>query len=123
MTLLIRFTVSRFAYDCFQTATYNDANILFLYIQLNDAENKYKILEKEFHQFKDQQSNKPEIRLQSEINLLTLEKVLMSTLVSVTSSSDQLKESLVTRVYTLCYLPSSGNARCVAWAELVCLHE
>ncbi|XP_045060412.2 centrosomal protein of 120 kDa isoform X4 [Desmodus rotundus] len=43
--------------------------------QLNDAENKYKILEKEFHQFKDQQSNKPEIRLQSEINLLTLEKV------------------------------------------------
>ncbi|XP_055478756.1 centrosomal protein of 120 kDa isoform X2 [Psammomys obesus] len=43
--------------------------------QVNDAENKYKILEKEFQQFKDQQSNKPEIRLQSEINLLTLEKV------------------------------------------------
>ncbi|XP_008836949.1 centrosomal protein of 120 kDa isoform X1 [Nannospalax galili] len=43
--------------------------------QLKDAENKYKILEKEFQQFKDQQSNKPEIRLQSEINLLTLEKV------------------------------------------------
>uniref|UniRef100_A0A5F4VW55 Centrosomal protein of 120 kDa n=1 Tax=Callithrix jacchus TaxID=9483 RepID=A0A5F4VW55_CALJA len=43
--------------------------------QLNDAETKYKILEKEFQQFKDQQSNKPEIRLQSEINLLTLEKV------------------------------------------------
>ncbi|XP_062942881.1 centrosomal protein of 120 kDa isoform X3 [Cynocephalus volans] len=43
--------------------------------QLNDGENKYKILEKEFQQFKDQQSNKPEIRLQSEINLLTLEKV------------------------------------------------
>ncbi|XP_063088508.1 centrosomal protein of 120 kDa isoform X2 [Cavia porcellus] len=43
--------------------------------QLNDAENKYKTLEKEFQQFKDQQSNKPEIRLQSEINLLTLEKV------------------------------------------------
>ncbi|EGV94534.1 centrosomal protein of 120 kDa isoform X2 [Cricetulus griseus] len=43
--------------------------------QLNDAEKKYKILEKEFLQFKDQQSNKPEIRLQSEINLLTLEKV------------------------------------------------
>uniref|UniRef100_A0A8I5NHH3 Centrosomal protein of 120 kDa n=1 Tax=Papio anubis TaxID=9555 RepID=A0A8I5NHH3_PAPAN len=42
--------------------------------QLNDAENKYKILEKEFQQFKDQQNNKPEIRLQSEINLLTLEK-------------------------------------------------
>ncbi|XP_058395361.1 centrosomal protein of 120 kDa isoform X1 [Diceros bicornis minor] len=45
-----------------------------LHQQLNDAENKYKVLEKEFHQFKDQQSNKPEIRLQSEINLLTLEK-------------------------------------------------
>ncbi|XP_011843162.1 PREDICTED: centrosomal protein of 120 kDa isoform X2 [Mandrillus leucophaeus] len=43
--------------------------------QLNDAENKYKILEKEFQQFKDQQNSKPEIRLQSEINLLTLEKV------------------------------------------------
>lgn len=43
--------------------------------QLNDAENKYKILEKDFQQFKDQQNNKPEIRLQSEINLLTLEKV------------------------------------------------
>nr|XP_054411855.1 centrosomal protein of 120 kDa isoform X1 [Pongo abelii] len=43
--------------------------------QLNDAESKYKILEKEFQQFKDQQNNKPEIRLQSEINLLTLEKV------------------------------------------------
>ncbi|XP_076994920.1 centrosomal protein of 120 kDa isoform X3 [Tamandua tetradactyla] len=43
--------------------------------QLNDAENKYKILEKEFQYFKDQQNNKPEIRLQSEINLLTLEKV------------------------------------------------
>lgn len=43
--------------------------------QLIDTENKYKTLEKEFQQFKDQQSNKPEVRLQSEINLLTLEKV------------------------------------------------
>lgn len=94
--------MSRFAYDCFQTATYNGANILSLYMQLNDAENKYKILEKEFHQFKDQQSSKPEIRLQSEINLLTLEKVPVSILVCVTSSSDQLKESLVICVYTLC---------------------
>ncbi|KAM9694114.1 centrosomal protein of 120 kDa isoform 2-T4 [Trichechus inunguis] len=42
--------------------------------KLNEAENKYKNLEKEFQHFKDQQSNKPEIRLQSEINLLTLEK-------------------------------------------------
>lgn len=54
------------------------ATTLCFLIQLKDAENKYKILEKEFHQFKDQQSNKPEIRLQSELNLLTLEKVPMS---------------------------------------------
>ncbi|CAM4672100.1 centrosomal protein of 120 kDa isoform X1 [Lepidochelys kempii] len=40
-----------------------------------EAENKYKILEKEFQQYKEQQCSKPEIRLQSEINLLTLEKV------------------------------------------------
>ena len=67
MTLLN--SVVHFAYLCFKTA------IIFFLIQLNDAENKYKTLEKEFHQFKDQQSSKPEIRLQSEINLLTLEKV------------------------------------------------
>uniref|UniRef100_UPI00398ED638 centrosomal protein of 120 kDa isoform X2 n=1 Tax=Pristiophorus japonicus TaxID=55135 RepID=UPI00398ED638 len=42
--------------------------------QLHEAEQKYKMLEKEFHQYKEQQSSKPEIRLQSEINLLTLEK-------------------------------------------------
>ncbi|KAM6222568.1 centrosomal protein of 120 kDa [Rhynchocyon petersi] len=43
--------------------------------KVNEAENKYKNMEKEFQHFKDQQSNKPEIRLQSEISLLTLEKV------------------------------------------------
>ncbi|XP_064032907.1 centrosomal protein of 120 kDa [Pogoniulus pusillus] len=43
--------------------------------QLYEAENKHKILEKEFQEYKEQQSNKPEIQLQSEINLLTLEKV------------------------------------------------
>ncbi|NXK10973.1 CE120 protein, partial [Herpetotheres cachinnans] len=42
--------------------------------QLYEAENKHKILEKEFQQYKEQQSSKPEIQLQSEINLLTLEK-------------------------------------------------
>ncbi|XP_074787476.1 centrosomal protein of 120 kDa isoform X3 [Athene noctua] len=42
--------------------------------QLNEAESKHKILEKEFQQYKEQQSSKPEIQLQSEINLLTLEK-------------------------------------------------
>ncbi|XP_054666205.1 centrosomal protein of 120 kDa isoform X2 [Grus americana] len=43
--------------------------------QLYEAENKHKILEKEFQQYKEQQSRKPEIQLQSEINLVTLEKV------------------------------------------------
>ncbi|KFQ52422.1 Centrosomal protein of 120 kDa, partial [Nestor notabilis] len=43
--------------------------------QLNEAENKHKILEKEFQQYKERQSSKPEVKLQSEINLLTLEKV------------------------------------------------
>nr|XP_028604443.1 LOW QUALITY PROTEIN: centrosomal protein of 120 kDa [Podarcis muralis] len=42
--------------------------------QLYDWENKYKALEKEFQQYKEQQSSKPEIRLQSEISILTLEK-------------------------------------------------
>ncbi|NXF37865.1 CE120 protein, partial [Nyctibius bracteatus] len=48
---------------------------LCLQQQLYEAENKHKILEKEFQQYKEQQSSKPEVQLQSEINLLTLEKV------------------------------------------------
>ncbi|XP_053910877.1 centrosomal protein of 120 kDa [Cuculus canorus] len=48
---------------------------LRLHQQLYEAENKHKILEKEFQQYKEQRSSKPEIQLQSEINLLTLEKV------------------------------------------------
>ncbi|KAM4710500.1 centrosomal protein of 120 kDa [Discoglossus pictus] len=43
--------------------------------QLQEAEHKFRLLDKEFQQYKEQQSSKPEIRLQSEINLLTLEKV------------------------------------------------
>ncbi|XP_053329933.1 centrosomal protein of 120 kDa [Spea bombifrons] len=43
--------------------------------QLQEAEHKHKLLDKEFRLYKEQQSGKPEIRLQSEINLLTLEKV------------------------------------------------
>ncbi|NWT79817.1 CE120 protein, partial [Lanius ludovicianus] len=46
-----------------------------LHQQLYEAENKHKALEKEFQLYKEQQSSKPEIQLQSEINLLTLEKV------------------------------------------------
>ncbi|KAJ6669691.1 hypothetical protein lerEdw1_000240 [Lerista edwardsae] len=45
-----------------------------LHQQLHEAENKYKALEKEFQQYKEQQSSTPEIRLQSEISILTLEK-------------------------------------------------
>ncbi|NXH60995.1 CE120 protein, partial [Rhabdornis inornatus] len=48
---------------------------LRLHQQFYEAENKCKTLEKEFQQYKEQQSSKPEIQLQSEINLLTLEKV------------------------------------------------
>lgn len=40
-----------------------------------DAEKKYKLLEKEFQHYRDQQNTRPEIHLQSEINLLRLEKV------------------------------------------------
>ncbi|XP_066499742.1 centrosomal protein of 120 kDa [Hoplias malabaricus] len=43
--------------------------------QLTDTETKYKLLEKDFHQYRDQQNTRPEIRLQSEINMLRLEKV------------------------------------------------
>ncbi|KAL1268936.1 hypothetical protein QQF64_031225, partial [Cirrhinus molitorella] len=43
--------------------------------QIQEAENKYRQLEKEFLLYRDQQNVRPEIRLQSEINLLTLEKV------------------------------------------------
>ncbi len=43
--------------------------------KIQEAENKYKHLEKEFLQYRDQQNVRPEVRLQSEINLLTLEKV------------------------------------------------
>ena len=38
-------------------------------------EKKYRALEKDFAVYKEQQNSKPEVRLQSEINLLTLEKV------------------------------------------------
>ncbi|XP_003444553.1 centrosomal protein of 120 kDa isoform X1 [Oreochromis niloticus] len=43
--------------------------------QIADGESRYKQLEKEFQLFREQQNIRPEFRLQSEINLLTLEKV------------------------------------------------
>ncbi|KAJ8777455.1 hypothetical protein J1605_014838 [Eschrichtius robustus] len=79
--------------------------------QLNDAENKYKILEKEFHQFKDQQSSKPEIRLQSEMNLLTLEKVeLERKLESATKSKLHYKQQWGRALKELARLKQVTNA-------------
>uniref|UniRef100_S4RQK6 Centrosomal protein 120 n=1 Tax=Petromyzon marinus TaxID=7757 RepID=S4RQK6_PETMA len=43
--------------------------------QLREAEQRHKALEREFQQYHEQQNVKPEVRLQSEINLLNLEKV------------------------------------------------
>ncbi|XP_056393315.1 centrosomal protein of 120 kDa isoform X1 [Hyla sarda] len=55
--------------------------------QLQEAEHKFKLLDKEFQQYKEQQSSKPEIRLQSEINLLTLEKVELERKLESTTKS------------------------------------
>ncbi|XP_029658180.1 centrosomal protein of 120 kDa-like isoform X2 [Octopus sinensis] len=43
--------------------------------ELLDAEKRYTALSKEFSIFKEQENSKPEVRLQSEINILTVEKV------------------------------------------------
>lgn len=43
--------------------------------QISDGESRYKQLEKEFQVYREQQNIRPEFRLQSEVNLLTLEKV------------------------------------------------
>lgn len=43
--------------------------------QITDGEARYKQLEKEFQVYREQQNVRPEVRLQSEINLLTLQKV------------------------------------------------
>uniref|UniRef100_A0A3P8XQD0 Centrosomal protein of 120 kDa n=1 Tax=Esox lucius TaxID=8010 RepID=A0A3P8XQD0_ESOLU len=48
---------------------------------------KYKVLEKEYQQFREQQSIRPEIRLQSEINLLSLEKVELERKLESTTKS------------------------------------
>ena len=46
-----------------------------LKLQVTDAETRYQQLSREFAAYREQQNAKPEVRLQSEINLLTLEKV------------------------------------------------
>uniref|UniRef100_A0A4W4EWW4 C2 domain-containing protein n=1 Tax=Electrophorus electricus TaxID=8005 RepID=A0A4W4EWW4_ELEEL len=55
--------------------------------QKTEAEKKYKQLEKEFEQYRDQQNTRPEIRLQSEINLLRLEKVELERKLESTTKS------------------------------------
>ena len=49
--------------------------MLRYFLQLEEAAAKYQSLELEFNHHKQQQHEKPEVKLQSEINLLTLEKV------------------------------------------------
>lgn len=49
--------------------------MLFTLVQIADGKSRYKQLEKEFQQYREQQNIKPEFRLQSEVNVLTLEKV------------------------------------------------
>ncbi|XP_051924872.1 centrosomal protein of 120 kDa [Hippocampus zosterae] len=55
--------------------------------QITDGENRYKQLEKDFHHFREQQSVKPQARLQSEINILTLEKVELERKLEATTKS------------------------------------
>ncbi|KAI4882818.1 hypothetical protein NFI96_025052 [Prochilodus magdalenae] len=55
--------------------------------QLTEAEKKYKQLEKDFQQYRDQQNTRPEIRLQSEINMLRLEKAEMERKLESTTKS------------------------------------
>ncbi|XP_036434376.1 centrosomal protein of 120 kDa [Colossoma macropomum] len=55
--------------------------------QLTEAEKKYKLLEKDFQQYRDQQNTRPEIRLQSEINMLRLEKAELERKLESTTKS------------------------------------
>ncbi|KAL6114956.1 cep120 [Pungitius sinensis] len=55
--------------------------------QMSDADVRYKQLEKEFQLFREQQNVRPEFRLQSEVNLLTLEKVELERKLESTTKS------------------------------------
>ncbi|XP_037633784.1 centrosomal protein of 120 kDa [Sebastes umbrosus] len=55
--------------------------------QITDGESRYKQLEKEFQLYREQQNVRPEFRLQSEINLLTLEKVELERKLESTTKS------------------------------------
>ena len=52
-----------------------DEQVARLKQQLKEYEAKNQQVDKEFTTYREQQNSKPEVRLQSEINLLTLEKV------------------------------------------------
>lgn len=64
----------QYKYNMWHHYHHNHLCVCF-YQKVIDAENKYKLLEKEFQRYRDQQSSRPEIHLQSELNLLRLEKV------------------------------------------------
>lgn len=55
--------------------------------ELKEAENKYHFLEREFRDYKEQLSSKPECRLQSEINMLHLEKSELEKKLLVTTNA------------------------------------
>ncbi|XP_034547360.1 centrosomal protein of 120 kDa [Notolabrus celidotus] len=55
--------------------------------QIADGESRYKQLEKEFQLYREQQNVRPEFRLQSEVNLLTLEKVELERKLESTTKS------------------------------------
>ncbi|XP_037339530.2 centrosomal protein of 120 kDa isoform X2 [Pungitius pungitius] len=56
-------------------------------LEMSDADARYKQLEKEFQMFREQQNVRPEFRLQSEVNLLTLEKVELERKLESTTKS------------------------------------
>ncbi|XP_057709140.1 centrosomal protein of 120 kDa isoform X2 [Corythoichthys intestinalis] len=55
--------------------------------QITDWENRYKQLEKDFNHFREQQNVRPEVRLQSDVNILTLEKVELKRKLDYTTKS------------------------------------
>uniref|UniRef100_H3CFR0 Centrosomal protein 120 n=1 Tax=Tetraodon nigroviridis TaxID=99883 RepID=H3CFR0_TETNG len=55
--------------------------------QIADGKSRHKQLEKEFQQYREQQNIKPEFRLQSEVNVLTLEKVELERKLESTTKS------------------------------------
>ncbi|XP_070760372.1 centrosomal protein of 120 kDa [Enoplosus armatus] len=55
--------------------------------QIADGESRYRQLEKEFQLYREQQNVRPEFRLQSDINLLTLEKVELERKLESTTKS------------------------------------